>query len=164
MYSNTHPHRLYVHHALTHMYLETHTQTHLQTHVRFSTHSSSIRWDVAARNFNVFTPPIERRVGPGMLIACGTMVGFYDDLRFPSRVVSYIGNNFISFQPTRIRTTRAVSCVLSARNTPWWLNNANEFRSSLFCRIKFEDFINFDEEHDILIMFNLQLHIYIHVH
>lgn len=55
--------------------------------------------------FNVFTPPAaaRRRVGPGMLIARGTIVGFYDDgMQFPGHVVSYIGNNFVLFQPTCI--------------------------------------------------------------
>lgn len=39
--------------------------------------------------FNVFTPPIKKRVGPGMLIARETIVGFYygmrDSLAMPYR-------------------------------------------------------------------------------
>jgi len=48
-------------------------------------------------SFNVFTPPMENRVEPGMLIARGTIVGFHDGMRSSSHVVSYIGNNFVLF-------------------------------------------------------------------
>lgn len=107
-------------HALAHTYVQTYTHACTNTFANTYTLFHAFEYPVGCcceEHFNVFTPPIKRRVGPGMLIACGTMVGFYDDPRFPSRVISYIGNNFISFQPTRIRTTRAVSCVLSAWNT-----------------------------------------------
>lgn len=77
----------------------------------------SIRRDMLLREerFNIFTPPVatRRRVGPGMLIARGTIVGFYDNgMQFPSHVVSYIGNNFVLFQPT---CTYARSMGLSSR-------------------------------------------------
>lgn len=73
-------------------------------------HSPGIRRDVAGEDFNVFTPPMRRRIGLGMLIASETIVGFLDGMRFPGQVVSYIGNNSVLFQPTYKRAIWAPYC------------------------------------------------------